>query len=127
MGPVNARWPRFALLAVVALGSLASCAPGTVGDTYALSGHVTQTLQSGVSSTPVGGAHVRFTSDVGDVVETTTGSDGRYRMQILTRVRFGQVRAEAAGFVPAERTVYFDTPERRIDLGLRPDTSMPMM
>lgn len=111
----------------MSLGTLASCVPGTVGDTYALSGHVTQTLQSGVSSTPVAGAMVRFTSDVGDVVETTTGSDGRYRIQILTRVHFGQVRAQATGFVPAERTVYFDTPERRIDLGLRPDPSMPMM
>jgi hypothetical protein len=103
---------------------LASCAPGTVGDTYALSGRITQTLSSGVTVTPVGGATVRFTSDVGDVFETTSGGDGRYHIQVLTRVRFGQVRATAGGFNPSERTVYFDTPQRRVDLGLRPTAMM---
>lgn len=102
---------------------LGSCAPGTVGDTYALSGHITQTL-SGAAISPVAGATVRFTSDVGDVFETTSGGDGRYNLQVLTRVRFGQVRAEAGGFNPSERTVYFDTPERRVDLALRPSSSM---
>jgi hypothetical protein len=103
---------------------LASCAPGTVGDTFSLSGRITQTLASGVTVTPLGGANVRFTSDVGDVFETTSGGDGRYRLQVLSRVRYGQVRASAAGFVDSERTVLFDTPERRIDIGMRPT---PMM
>lgn len=105
---------------------LASCVPGTVGDTYSLSGRITQSLESGVTVTPVAGATVRFTSDVGDVVTATSGGDGRYRMQILTRVRFGQVRATAAGFVDSERSVYFDTPERRIDIGMRPTPAMMM-
>ena len=103
---------------------LTSCATPTVGDTYALSGRVTQTLASGVSATPVPGALVRFTSDVGDVFETSAAGDGRYHLQVLTRVRFGQVRAMAGGFVPSERSVYFDTPERRIDIGLRPTSMM---
>jgi hypothetical protein len=100
--------------------ALGSCATQLVGDTYALSGRITQTLESGVTATPVGGADVRFTSDVGDVFETHAGDDGRYQMDVVTRVRFGQVRATATGFTPSERTVYFDTPERRIDIGLRP-------
>lgn len=99
---------------------LASCAPGPVGDTYSLSGRITQTLESGVTVTPVSGATVRFTSDVGDVFTATSGGDGRYRMQVMTRVPFGQVHASASGFVDSERTVYFDTPERRIDIGMRP-------
>jgi hypothetical protein len=115
---------RVPLLVVGLTALLASCTPGTVGDTYALSGRITQTLESGVTVTPVAGATVRFTSDVGDVFETTSGGDGRYHLQVLTRVRFGQVRAEAGGFRPSERTVYFDTPQRRIDIGMRPATSM---
>jgi hypothetical protein len=103
---------------------LASCVPGTVGDTYSLSGRITQTLASGVTVTPLAGATVLFTSDVGDTFQTTSGGDGRYRLQILTRVRFGQVRASAAGFTDSERTVLFDTPERRIDIGMRPATMM---
>lgn len=109
---------------VLGLGAfLASCTPGTVGNTYALSGRITQPL-SGAAVAPIGGATVRFTSDVGDVFETTSGGDGRYHLQVLTRARFGQVRATATGFMPSERTVYFDTPERRVDLGLRPSTAM---
>lgn len=105
---------------------LASCAPGTVGDTFSLSGRITQTLTSGVTVTPVAGATVRFTSDVGDVFTTTSGGDGRYRLEVLTRVRYGQVRATATGFVDSERTVYFDTPERRVDIGMRPTPAMMM-
>jgi len=98
--------------------------PGTVGDTFSLSGRITQTLESGVSVTPVAGATVRFTSDVGDVFTATSGGDGRYRIQVLTRVRYGQVRATASGFVDSERTVYFDTAERRVDIGMRPTAMM---
>lgn len=95
-----------------------------MGDTYSLSGFVTQTLASGVTATPIGGATVTFTSDVGERFTTTTGGDGRYRMQVVSRSVFGQVRAEAGGFTPSERTVYFDSPERRIDIGLRPGMTM---
>ncbi len=111
---------------LVAGALLPSCVPGAVGDTYSLSGRITQTLESGVSATPVAGATVRFTSDVGDVFTTTSSGDGRYRMQVLSRSRFGQVRASAPGFVDAERSVYFDTPERRVDIGMRPTPSMMM-
>jgi len=118
---------RFTVPALLALASLlTSCVPGTVGDTFSLSGRVTQTLESGANVTPVAGATIRFTSDVGDVFTTTTGGDGRYRLQVLSRVRYGQVRGTAAGFVDSERTVYFDTPERRVDIGLRPTPAMMM-
>ena len=42
-----------------------------------------------------------------DEFETSTGDHGK----------FG---AELSGFVPSDRTVYFDTPQRRVDLVLRP-------
>lgn len=103
---------------------LAACVPQTVGGTYSLSGRITQTLSSGVTVTPVAGASVTFTSDVGDEFTTTSESDGRYRMQVLTRVQFGQVRSVAAGFVSSEKTVFFDTAERRVDIGMRPSTMM---
>ncbi len=115
---------RLFILGVGAL--LASCTPGTVGDTFALSGRITETLESGVSVTPVSGATVRFTSDVGDVFETTSASDGRYHLQVLTRVRYGQVKAIATGFVDSERSVFFDTPERRVDIGMRRTPGMMM-
>lgn len=115
---------RRSLLVLPLLALLASCTTEPVGATYSLSGFVTQTLASGVTTTPIGGATVTFTSDVGERFTTTTGGDGRYRMQVLSRSVFGQVRAEASGFTPSERTVYFDTPERRIDIGLRPGMAM---
>ena len=115
-----------AWLAVPLFALLASCVPGTVGDTFSLSGRITQTLESGVAVTPVAGATVRFTSDVGDVFTTTSGGDGRYRIQVLSRIRYGQVRATASGFVDSQRTVYFDTAERRVDIGMRPTPAMMM-
>jgi hypothetical protein len=107
---------RWALVACVLL---AACAPETVGSTYELSGRVTNLLESGESPSPIAGALVRFTSDTGDVAETMAASDGRYAMQVLSDSRFGQVRAEAAGYNPSERTVFFDVAQRRIDLALR--------
>jgi hypothetical protein len=107
-------------LALLPFLFLAACAPTTVGSTYELSGRITNLLESGGTPSPVGGAVVRFTSDTGDVVETTSAADGRYAMQVLTDARFGQVRAEAGGYTPSERTVFFDIAQRRIDLALRP-------
>ncbi len=103
---------------------LGSCAPVTVASTYELSGRITNLLESGETPSPIGGAMVRFTSDTGDVTETVATSDGRYAMQVLSDSRFGQVRAAADGYTPSERTVFFDVPQRRIDLALR---RTPMM
>ena len=62
-----------------------------------------------------------FSSDTLLVSETTTDSDGRYRMRVSTDHPFGQVRAERAGFITQETTVFFDAPQRRVDLQLRRD------
>lgn len=110
--PKHRAWLALALVVALACGERA---PGTA---YDLSGRVTRQQED--MGAPLPGATVRFTSDTGLVQETTTGGDGRYEMQVVSDTPFGQVRAEAPGYVPSERTVYFDLPERRIDLELRP-------
>lgn len=102
----------------------ASCAEEVPGGAYDLSGRVSVELTEGGAPMPLGGALVTFTSDTGHVHETTTGSDGRYEMQVFSDTPFGQVRAEADTYVPSQRSVYFDNPERRIDLVLRPAPEM---
>ncbi len=101
------------------LGILGGCQGGAPTETYELSGRVSVLLESADEGGPIEGATVRFTSDTLLVAETTTDGEGRYRMRVESDHPFGQVRAEAAGFRPAEATVYFDTPQRRIDLQLR--------
>lgn len=98
---------------------LAACGADAPGALYELSGRVAGQHTEGAATTPIGDALVRFTSDTGHVSETRTDSEGRYAMQVFSDVAFGQVRAEAAGFAPSEATVYFDQPQRRIDLVLR--------
>lgn len=98
---------------------LAGC-EGTTLDAFELTGRVSVFESS--TDAPVPGARVIFTSDTLLVEETVADDDGRYRMRVLSDHPFGQVRAEAEGFRPAERTVYFDQQRRRIDLRMR---SMP--
>jgi hypothetical protein len=83
---------------------------------YEISGEITDER----TGDPIGGAAVSFISDTGYGAETTADGDGIYRLAIETDHPFGQVRAEASGYVPKERTVYFDAEDRRIDIALRP-------
>jgi len=109
------------VLAIVILGLVvASCGEDIPASAYELSGRVSIELTESGDPMPIGGALVTFTSDTGLAHDTTTADDGRYEMSVLSDSVFGQVRAEAAGFETAERTVYFDGAERRIDLVLRP-------
>jgi hypothetical protein len=102
------------------LVALASCGQQEAPmDTYELSGEVTILLDDLGGGEPVAGAHVTFTSDTRIVEDTTTDAHGRYRMRVTTDHAFGQVRAEAEGFSPNEATVYFDTPQRVVDIALR--------
>lgn len=96
------------------------CDGGTVTSEYDLSGYVLASNGSDRGTSPVGGATVRFTSDTGLSTMTRSDERGRYEMQIASDIAFGQVRAEAEGFVPAEASVYFDAPQRRIDLIVDP-------
>ncbi len=107
-------------LFAAAIGLSGACTEDTPGSAFDLSGLVASETEEGGATTPLGGALVRFTSDTGQVHEATTTSEGRYEMQIFTDSPFGQVRAEASGFGPSERTVLFDRPQRRVDLVLRP-------
>lgn len=104
--------------ALVGFGVM-GCQPGPVSSLYELSGIVSERFESGMNLAPLGGARVIFTSDTGVQFETTTGGDGRYRMQVESDTIFGQVRAELEGFEPVEHSVLFDTPSRRIDLDMR--------
>lgn len=112
------------VLAIVILGLVGtSCGEDTPASAYELTGRVTIELTESGDPMPIGGALVTFTSDTGLAQDTQTGDDGRYEMSVLSDSVFGQVRAEASGFETAERTVYFDGAERRIDLVLRPAAS----
>lgn len=95
------------------------CDTAVVTSLYELSGIVSERFESGMSLTPLANARVSFVSDTGIRYETTSGGDGRYRMAIESDTPFGQVRAEAEGFNPAETTVLFDVPARRIDIDMR--------
>jgi hypothetical protein len=106
-------------IAVASALVVASCGDTTPGAAYDLTGIVSTALTPDSARTPLGGATVRFTSDTGRVHEAISGEDGRYEMQVFTDTAFGQVRAESTGYEPAERSVYFDVPQRRIDLVLR--------
>lgn len=88
-------------------------------DTYELSGRVTALLDGSDEGEPIAGARVTFVSDTLITAEATTDATGLYRMRVSTDHPFGQVRAEASGFVTGEETVYFDSPQRRVDVGLR--------
>ncbi|MCB9593458.1 MAG: carboxypeptidase regulatory-like domain-containing protein [Sandaracinaceae bacterium] len=98
---------------------LGACDGGAPTDTFELSGRVSVLLDTSEEGGPIEGATVTFTSDTLLTTEATTDGDGRYRMRVLTDHPFGQVRASAAGFRDHENTVYFDGPQRRVDIELR--------
>lgn len=110
----RSRVPSSLVLALL----FAGCVEGAPLDTYELSGRVTVLLESG-QDVGVAGAHVTFVSDTLIVEDTTADGEGRYRMRVATDHPFGQVRAEAEGFVPHEETVLFDSDQRRVDIALR--------
>ena len=106
-------------LHVLIFGALllaAGCGSDDSGtSTYELAG-VVEDIASG---DPVGGARVTFTSDTLYRAEASTDDEGYYEMSVVTDVPFGQVRAEKDGFLMDEKSVFFDSASRRIDLGLR--------
>lgn len=73
-----------------------------------------------LSGARISGAVVSFTSDTLYRQTSRTDGDGHYEMIVETDTPLGQVRAEHAAYQPAEATVYFDAPERTIDLTLLP-------
>lgn len=122
MGP-RRRTSMSALVCFALLGSsqfIVGCEESSVTTEYDLSGYVRTPAGDEGETDPVGNATVRFTSDTGLVSTTQTDERGRYEMQVASDIVFGQVRAEATGFAPAEATVYFDSPQRRLDLEIRP-------
>ncbi len=112
-------WRRLVPLLVsvtAALFATAGCGSDPTTEAYNVSGYVTE-LGSGA---PIRNATVTFTSDTLRTAETTTNGSGFYEMVVETDTPFGQLRAEADGYDPAEETVFFDGPERRVDLELKP-------
>jgi hypothetical protein len=101
--------------ALAVLATLSSCDSGAPTALYELSGIITE-----VNGGPIGGARVVFRADTLETADTYTNGDGVYRLSIESQSRFGQVRAEADGYIPGESTVFFDTNVRRLDLILRP-------
>jgi hypothetical protein len=105
--------------------SLVGCGPGSPpGEGYELIGFVVE-ARGGERGPPIAGATVRFEADTGRVSEDVSESDGRYRLFVVSDVRFGQVTARAGGFGEARQTVFFDAPSRRLDLALPRDGAMP--
>ena len=68
---------------------------------------------------PIEGARVTFRSDTLYEVTTTSDEEGRYELFVVSDSKFGQVIAEKEGFSTAEQSVFFDQPQRRIDLEMR--------
>lgn len=116
----RARW-RVPLLLTPILALSACLEPAPV-ENHELTGYVTVLHESADEGGPIGGARVTFTSDTLIVEETTADENGRYRLRVETDHVHGQVRAEAPGFRTHEETVYFDGPQRRVDLALRRQT-----
>src|SRR5258706_16430615 len=112
---------RRALVLVGALAgaATASCGSTTPGLDHDLSGIVI----NADTGAPIAGAAVTFSTDTLRTYDTTTGSDGVYRLIVDVDVPFGQVSATKLGFSPVSATVYFDTSIRRTDLQMR---AMPM-
>lgn len=127
--PVVDRIPRHRALAwvPVALGvaiGLASC--GTDEDPHIDQHELSGFVRDDLEGTAIRGATVTFTSDTLRRESTTTDSDGHYEMVVETDVDFGQVRAEAAGYDPAEESVFFDTDSRTVDIRMRPAAAPEM-
>jgi hypothetical protein len=108
----------FAVFFCLAVGSLTACSGGADTATYSINGYITDVF----TGAPLAGARVTFASDTLYRAEATSDSDGLFEMTVTTDTEFGEVRAELAGYQPVETTVFFDMPERRIDLRMRPGT-----
>lgn len=116
--PPRARGHRVAPWLLGSALFVAGCAESAPLDAYELTGRVT-VFNEGVDPEPVPNAAVSFVSDTLVITETEADASGRYRMVVLTDTPFGQVRATAEGFQAGETTVFFDVPQRRVDLALR--------
>lgn len=101
---------------LLAAAVVAGCGEQTPTTDFELTGYV----RDDVDDHPISGAAVRFTSDTLYTATTTSDDDGLYEMVVSTDTPFGQVRAEAPGYAPEEKTVFFDSSPRRIDIRLRP-------
>jgi hypothetical protein len=106
----------FPVTCLLAVCFASACAEESATSTYELAGYV----REAGDGPGVRGATVTFTSDTRFTASTRTGGDGYYEMSVETDAEFGQVRAEADGYEPAEESVYFDTRERRVDLVVVP-------
>jgi hypothetical protein len=109
----------YAALTVALFTLLAFGCEGAPTDAFELSGVVTVLNESGEDGGAIANARIIFISDTLLVAETQTDDSGRYRLRVMTDHPFGQVRAEADGFITGEDSVFFDTPQRRVDLQLR--------
>lgn len=77
-------------------------------------------IRDRLSGKRISGASVRFQSDTLYSASTRTDDDGHYEMVVESDTPLGQVRAEHADYQPSEKTVFFDTNERVIDIDLLP-------
>jgi hypothetical protein len=102
---------------VLMLGVIVSaCAEEPATSEKQLSGVVRDRL----SGRRISGARVTFTSDTLYSETTRTDGDGHYEMIVETDTPLGQVHAEHDRYQATEVTVFFDAPERTIDITLLP-------
>lgn len=94
---------------------LCGCADSAPTEFFELAGYVLDID----TDAPIEGARVTFRSDTRYTASGTSDDDGRYAISVETDTPFGQVRAEKDGYSPGEETVFFDSPERRVDLRMR--------
>jgi hypothetical protein len=119
MGHRLAFWVPLLVGAAVATG----CGDTNPTGSFELTGRVLEVN----TEEPVSGALVIFRSDTLYTNQDQTSGGGWYQMGIETDSPFGQVRAEHPGYIPDEETVFFDGPQRRVDIRLVPLDEPEMM
>ena len=96
--------------------AVAGCSDSNPTVSFELTGRVLEVN----TERPVSGAVVTFRSDTLYTNEDQTSSGGWYQMGIETDSPFGQVRAEHPEYLPDEESVFFDAPQRRVDIFMVP-------
>ncbi len=115
------RGGRFrSLLIVGAVCCWAAACDGTATPPNAGTRRIEGYVRDARDGSPLSAAAVTFRSDALDEASTETDEEGFYVLDVVTHHPFGVVRAERAGYQPAQADVYFDAPVRRIDLEMQP-------
>lgn len=100
---------------------MAAASIGCADDPATSQKELSGTVRDRLSNRAISRATVTFTSDTLYTESTRTDGDGHYEMVVETDTDLGQVRAEHPDYRPGEATVFFDSPQRTVNLTLLPN------